>query len=506
MAIITIPDDYLTIQEGLNNAVSGDTVYVKNGTYNEVVSMATNNIILEAESINTIIDNNDTGVGITISASSCTVKNMQVTDCAGGIYTTGDNNTIDFCHIYYSSAAGIQLSYCNNTTVINVDINYTDSEGIYCLYANDSVVSNCEIQHAGSGRPALGITAGTDNLLKDSYFFFCTYGVKTHVSGDLMMSSCTCMHNDNTGLYGNMTGKITVENSVFHTNTSYGISLYNSGGHVFDNINIYNNGDGLLLSNFTNATISNSEVHLNDDGIILSAISNIEILGSTVTNNLGYGMKFTSVSNSSTTNSIIGTNNIGVYLSGSSNNTFANNVISSNTSINVSAESSSNTITFTNDSIASSPVGIKLNNCDDWVINGVTLNNNSTYGLHLLDSNNSSVYNSTISNNDIGIYTSGSSGGFTVHNNIFTNSTTNHAVVDSTGTGTWNIPKTLGTNIINGDYKGGNYWDDYTGMDSDMDDIGDIVYIISGTIGGVDNLPLVYPASSYHITDSPYRQ
>ncbi|RLI62131.1 MAG: plasmid stabilization protein, partial [Candidatus Asgardarchaeum californiense] len=48
MAIITIPDDYLTIQEGLNNAVSGDTVYVKNGTYNEVVSMATNNIILEA--------------------------------------------------------------------------------------------------------------------------------------------------------------------------------------------------------------------------------------------------------------------------------------------------------------------------------------------------------------------------------------------------------------------------------------------------------------------------
>ncbi len=60
---------------------------------------------------------------------------------------------------------------------------------------------------------------------------------------------------------------------------------------------------------------------------------------------------------------------------------------------------------------------------------------------------------------------------------------------------TYNITKTLGTNIMGGPYLGGNYWDDYTGNDTDGDGIGD-------TPHSYDLLPLVGYTPTYTIADA----
>ena len=49
---------------------------------------------------------------------------------------------------------------------------------------------------------------------------------------------------------------------------------------------------------------------------------------------------------------------------------------------------------------------------------------------------------------------------------------------------TYNITKTPGTNIVGGPYLGGNYWNEYSGVDDDGDGIGDTPYLY-------DQLPLV---------------
>ena len=155
-----------------------------------------------------------------------------------------------------------------------------------------------------------------------------------------------------------------------------------------------------------------------------------------------------------------------------------------------------NNCTFRNSSLLS--VGFKLDNVTNGQISNSHFYDNGADGIELLDSNEILILNNEIYDNDLcGIFMWGTSENniitrnnfdhntgvgveiFSSNNLFYNNSFTNPNIgqVYDWGTNDWN------NTII------GNYWDDYTGYDMDLDGIGDTPYDVPPIGGSQDFLP-----------------
>ncbi|MCK5037650.1 MAG: tandem-95 repeat protein [Thermoplasmata archaeon] len=188
-----------------------------------------------------------------------------------------------------------------------------------------------------------------------------------------------------------------------------------SGFHV---INAIAPSNGIYLDNANLCNISDNIVSNSDAGIY--AISDNSIISQ---------------------NHVYDNEWVGIRLWGSENNTvWGNNASLNDQGINLYGDANTNTVY------------------------GNTFFNNSNHGIYLAaNSNLNTFHNNTVSYSNYSIYFDGACLGNTFYNNNFKNANIDHV----------NDPAPAGNFYDNGLPDGGNYWDDYAGVDTDFDDIGD---------------------------------
>jgi len=180
-------------------------------------------------------------------------------------------------------------------------------------------------------------------------------------------------------------------------------------------------------------------------------------------------------------NNILLNNHYGINISKDRiNNNISWNTISNSRVYGISIISSNKNVVTRNNISLSGFYGIYLSLSDSNKLFGNTVSECDFNGVRIKASDNNEVYGNTFVNNKRGLYLCCSSLNNIIYHNNFKQNIEWNAGDDSNNT--WD----------NGYPSGGNYWDDYTGNDSDGDGIGDTPYPIPGG-DNEDRYPLMEP-------------
>lgn len=305
---IVVPNDYPTIQEAIDHASSGDTVFVRKGTYKECVSINKSlSLIGEDKTQTTIIGDwqlggtvvlvehdNVTVSGLTIQ-SSCTysagtirgvhllhVKGCIVSGCifprvGRGIWLYGSsNNTIVDNHVFgppYYIWSGVTLEYSSNNNIHNNTFTDAGQGGIEVLYSSEkNTITENIIEGQWNG---IRVSLSNGNKLEDNHIKGYRFGI--------LYNSCSYNTAKNNTIIESLTGIQTNEakNNLIENNTisrskycGIEIHIHSSYNRLIGN-NITDNKHGLEIKSSTNNTLRyNTIAGSSNIGAILVDASN----------------------------------------------------------------------------------------------------------------------------------------------------------------------------------------------------------------------------------------
>jgi parallel beta-helix repeat protein len=271
------PDD--SIQDAIDSAESGDTIFVYSGTYYE--NLVVNKIVyLFGENReNTIIDgignsvvvnltvddvvlkeftirNGDDGVDV-YESSNVTIQNNLITDNLYGIRLyLSSYNTVSENNVTANQICGIFLQYSSSNTISGNNITADNYAGVWTqLYSNSNIISGNNIK----ANNVYGIrleSSSNSTILRNNITNNFYYGISFGYSSD-----CSIVGNNitNNG-YGASFNYSSNNNSIYRNNIAnnlYGIHLYMSSNNTVHHNNFTNN---------TEQVVSYNTVNIWDDG------------------------------------------------------------------------------------------------------------------------------------------------------------------------------------------------------------------------------------------------
>jgi parallel beta-helix repeat protein len=255
--------DFVKIQDAINAAGPGDTIYVYNGTYNEYLTVNKTLTITGQNQQGTIINASLTKPAIEIKANNIRISEFTIQNGSAGIDITGYNGTVISNNIIKGNQIeGIAIEYCRNTTVSDNSIGYNGWDGIFVTNSSDAKLQrNTAITNNISGvtiEDSFDITLDF-NILSNNTF----YGLSLENSNHTSIFRNTLHVNKNAGVH-----ILNVTNSIFYQNNF----LNNTRQTRIDDssANVWDNGvEGNFWSNYNGSDFFSgpSQNDLGSDGI-----------------------------------------------------------------------------------------------------------------------------------------------------------------------------------------------------------------------------------------------
>lgn len=227
---IVVPDDYQTIQEAINSANTGDTVFVKKGIYFENLVVNKTILLIGEEKETTVINGNKTEDAIYITAHGVVISNFTIRSARYGIFLDGSAGNTISSNVITSNSQGILLQY-SSWNNISENILFNNSGAIY-------------------------MSSSANNIFRDNNLTGNRYS-DINVYGDLLLHYIQNIDPSNT-----IDGKpvyylVNQKNKQIPADAGF-VAMVNSSVIVAKNLNLTGKGGRSILLVYTNNSIVQS--------------------------------------------------------------------------------------------------------------------------------------------------------------------------------------------------------------------------------------------------------
>jgi len=242
--LITVDDDggadYTRIQDAIDNASDGDTVFVCNGVYYENLYIDKMINLFGEDKNLTIIDGNRSNDVIYVNYSHVRINHFTIRNSGNKDLPEMDS--------------GIQLDTVNYCSMFdNILIN--NNNGIYIYNSSFNMISD-------------NINKNNDNAFSVDGFYDYNLNIIFESSFNYFCNN-TITDNRN-GISFGYTKNSTICNNIISNNLNSGIYLFNSKHHIIINNTIMNCSNGIYIEESSNNIVQNNHLTENEKGVFCS--------------------------------------------------------------------------------------------------------------------------------------------------------------------------------------------------------------------------------------------
>jgi len=305
--------NYSSIQEGVNNASEGDTVFVydESSPYYENIDIGKSINLIGENRNTTIIDGNENGHVVHISVEEVTVSGFTIQNASGGypdnyagIYLCSDYNIIS-SNIIADNYRGITFSQSSYNNISNNIIISNNDSGLnlyfsnnnnfmgntitnnfigLCQWSSNNTISGNTISSNYFG---ISIDGGDDNIISENIINLNCWGIATSSSNNVIDNN-TISNNEEYGINLQQgPNSNSIENNNI-SNSDMGIALYlHSWNNTISGNKVTNNRMGIYISgsdSYDNIICENS-LRKNKNSIFLNQCNNNHIYHNNIINN-----------------------------------------------------------------------------------------------------------------------------------------------------------------------------------------------------------------------------
>lgn len=256
--------DYKSIQDAIDSALTGSTIYVKKGTYNEILYIYKKINLMGEKKGKTFInvESKKNSYAVVVTASGVNISGFSISNNGPGLYAMGikiiaSQTTVEDCDIY-NTPIGIAV-WSSKNTISNCNFWGCEDEGIAFL---GSSVSDCN-----------------DNLVTNSEFFNNCDGIELQYSSNNIITNSTFYDNTHAGIdaISSSNDNNVISYCDLYDNEVFGIYLSRSSGNQITRCRLVNNQ--IMMSGSMDSIIDNCElenIYLKDTTVSIKDCKNVE--------------------------------------------------------------------------------------------------------------------------------------------------------------------------------------------------------------------------------------